>query len=85
MKMNVYSNNFENLVIFVGEFPEGKVLDVRATDGGMESDLDDAKSEWVENNPDADEDETAHAFAEIAEKLLQSESWYNDNYAWIDA
>ena len=83
--MNVYSNKFENLVIFVGEFPEGKILDVRATDGGMQSDLDDAESEWIENNPDAGEEETTRSLAEIAERLLQSESWYSDNYAWIDA
>jgi len=66
-------------MIFSGETPKGKTLDVRATDHGMQSDLDDAEDELSKQNPDFSHEDKQEVF----EKMMQSTSWYEENYVWI--
>lgn len=94
-RTEICGNKFGTL--FVGETPEGMTLDVMATERGMQVDLDNARQEWLDENPEPDcdsveprkyiewDDARQAAFAGIGERLSQSESWYNDNYIWIPA
>lgn len=93
--LEIYGDKFGTL--FVGVAPAGMELDVRATEDGMQADLDDARQEWIDQNPEPDreavtareyiewEDSRDSAFAQIGERLSQSAEWYESNYVWIDA
>lgn len=78
----IYGDNFGTL--FVGVAPEGKILDTRATERGMQEDLDVAKLEWHQANPDADEETERIAYDLIGERMMQDASWYDSNLVWID-
>lgn len=79
----IYGDKFGTL--FVGLAPEGKSLDAVATERGMQVDLDSKKAEWLEANPDSDEETTQCAFDAIGERLMSDNSWYDSNLVWIDA
>ena len=84
--MTIYGENeLEGVCIFVGEFPAGKILDIRATEKAMKKSLDAAIFDKCGEYPD-DEDDTYWLYnrSVVAEKLLASEEWYDDNYVWIN-
>jgi len=80
--MEICGDKFGTL--FAGIAPEGKILDTRATERGMQEDLDVAKLEWRQANPDADEDAERSAYDMIGERMSQDVSWYESNLVWID-
>lgn len=78
----IYGNKFGTL--FVGRSPEGKVLDIKATERGMQEDLDYEKSEWLKRNPNANDETERQAFDFIGEELSSDSTWYDDNLVWVD-
>lgn len=91
----IYGDKFGTL--FVGEVPEGKLLDVAATERGMQTDLDDAMDAWDAANPEPDreavtareyihwEDTQRNEFDRIGVQFSQDPKWYDENLVWIDA
>ncbi len=93
---DIYSNRFENLVIWVGsdEMPSGKTLDIDATDRNLKAEIDRRDAEWLESNPEPDaesadyfdwEDSQRSAHDAMCCKLAESTEWYQNAYVWIDA
>ena len=80
--MNIYGDKFGTL--FAGIVPEGKILDTRATERGMQEDLDVAKLEWHQANQDADEETERIAYDMIGERMASDASWNDSNLVWID-
>lgn len=92
--MEIYGDKFGTL--FVGVVPEGKVLDVTATERGMQTDLDDAMAAWDEKNPEPDrencseqeyitwEDNQRYEFDRIGVQFSQDPNWYDSNLVWTD-
>ena len=78
----IYGDKFGTL--FVGIAPEGKILDTRATERGMQEDLDVAKLEWHQANQDASEETERSAYDMIGERMASDASWYDSNLVWID-
>ena len=90
----IYGDKFGTL--FVGEAPEGKALDVAATERGMQVDLDDAMAAWDAAHPEPDRDEVApreydawvdaqrYEFDRIGAQFSQDPKWYDSNLVWID-
>lgn len=92
--MEIYGDKFGTL--FVGVVPEGKVLDVAATERGMQIDLDETMSAWDEEHPEPDreicseqeynnwEDNQRYEFDRIGVQFSQDPNWYDSNLVWID-
>ncbi len=78
----IYGDKFGTL--FVGTPPEGKILDTVATERGMQQDLDVAKLEWHQANPEAGEETERAAYDIIGERMAADANWYDSNLVWID-
>ena len=81
-------------ILFAGCAPEGKALDIAATERGMQIDLDAVTHGWSELNPEPDressewpawEETQRAALDSIGEQFLQDTDWYDSNLIWIDA
>lgn len=93
--VEIYGEKFGTL--FVGVVPDGKTLDISATERGMQADLDDAMAAWDEANPEPDreavsareyiewEDCQRNEFDRIGVQFSQDANWYDSNRVWIDA
>ena len=93
--MEIYGDKFGTL--FVGIVPEGKVIDVAATERGMQIDLDEAMSVWDEEHPEPDretvtereysdwEDSQRYEFDRIGVQFSQDPNWYDSNLVWINS
>lgn len=92
---DIYSNRFENLVIWSGssEMPAGKTLDIDATDRNLKAEMDRKDAEWLEANPEPDresdeylewEDAQRSAHDQMCVRLLRSSEWYENAYVWVD-
>jgi hypothetical protein len=81
----------EGICLFTGVPPLGKTLDLRLTESGMHADLEDAiltdlgmdsePEDWSEEDVERYEDQKSIT----CERLMAMDSWYEDNYVWIDA
>jgi len=79
----IYGDKFGTL--FIGIVPDGKTLDIVATERWMTVDLDEEKSEWIDANEGTDEETERAAFDAIGERLASDANWYDSNLVWIDA